>query len=204
MDEFPEFDRRVIESLRQPLEDKVVTIARAKGTEEFPANFILIAAMNPCPCGNFGTSKRCTCSAGSLDKYRKKLSGPIVDRIDLWVHVDQIEHRKLLDNKKIEGDSSTEVKKRVVKARALQTERYKKLKNIRTNSDLSAKAITEIISLSEKVKETLELAAKKLDLSPRAFHRTIKVARTIADLEGAENIEETHILEAVSFRKKVD
>ena len=204
MDEFPEFDRRVIESLRQPLEDKVVTIARAKGTEEFPANFILIAAMNPCQCGNFGTSKRCTCSAGSLDKYRKKLSGPIVDRIDLWVHVDQIEHRKLLDNKKIEGDSSTEVKKRVVKARALQTERYKKLKNIRTNSDLSAKAITEIISLSEKVKETLELAAKKLDLSPRAFHRTIKVARTIADLEGAENIEETHILEAVSFRKKVD
>ena len=205
LDEFPEFDRRVIESLRQPLEDKLVTIARAKGTEEFPANFILIAAMNPCPCGNFGTSKRCTCNPGSLDRYKKKLSGPIVDRIDLWVHVDQIEHKKLLDNSKETGaETSAEVKKRVAQARKMQSVRFKGLKNIRTNSDMNAKALSELIPLSEKVKETLELAAKKLDLSPRAFHRTIKVARTIADLEGVENIEEVHILEAVSFRKKVD
>lgn len=203
LDEFPEFDRRVIESLRQPLEDKVISIARAKGTEEFPANFILIAAMNPCPCGNFGTSKPCTCSPGSLDKYKKKLSGPIVDRIDLWIHVDQVEHKRLLDTEKGTEESSKTIKERVCVAQKIQTTRFKGIdKTIRANSDMDAKTLTQCINLTDRVKKTLELAAQKLDLSPRAFHRTIKVARTIADLSSTKEISEDHILEAISFRKR--
>lgn len=203
LDEFPEFDRRVIEALRQPLEDNVVSISRARGSETFPANFILVAAMNPCPCGNYGTSKVCTCTPGSLDKYKRKLSGPLVDRIDLWSHVDQIEHTQLLSPKSGLEDTSPTIRVRVERARKRQVERFAQLpKSIRTNADMGAKEIRTLIPLEASVQTTLESAAKRLNLSPRSFHRVIKVARTIADLSDSDAIPESAILEAISYRRK--
>jgi magnesium chelatase family protein len=203
LDEFPEFDRRVIEALRQPLEDNVVSISRARGSEIFPANFILVAAMNPCPCGNFGTSKTCSCTPGSLDKYQRKLSGPLVDRIDLWVHVDQIPHDELLEARDASTHVSSQIRERVKDARTRQANRYAQLsRNIRTNADLGARELETHALLTPPAKDMLQSAAKRLNLSPRSFHRVIKVARTIADLAGASDIDDAHILEAVSYRRK--
>ena len=200
LDEFPEFERRVIESLRQPLEDRVVSISRAKGSATFPANFILVAAMNPCPCGNFGTKKVCNCSPIMIDRYKKKLSGPIMDRIDLWVEVSDVAHDKL--TQKGSGTESKKVKGRVVKARNKQKSRFKKL-DIKTNSEMGAKEITNIIRLTDEVKSILNESAKKLDLSARSYHKMIKLARTIADLENSPEITEEHILEALQYRPKI-
>lgn len=200
LDEFPEFDRRVIEALRQPLEDRVVTVARAKGSETFPANFILIAAMNPCPCGNFGTSKRCTCTPHAQQQYARKISGPIVDRIDMWVRVDHIDHEKLLDGKK---ETSTEIVRRSVQeARDKQKKRFSGHPTMQTNSDLDAKTLTETLSVSEKARGTLDMAATKLNISPRTYHRVLKVSRTIADLASSDMIREEHVLEALHFRER--
>lgn len=203
LDEFPEFDKRVIESLRQPLEDGEVHIARSKGSERFPARFTLIAAMNPCPCGFRGDrEKPCTCSASSLEKYKKKVSGPIMDRVDLWIEVPRIPHELL--TKKEGGTSSTETRERVRAARALQKERFSKMRlAISSNSEIGAKALLSI-TLKEEVQETLLAAAKSLGLSPRAFHRIIRVARTIADLDASLYIERSHILEALSYRPRTD
>lgn len=201
MDEFPEFDKKVLESLRQPLEDKVVTVSRAKGSARYPANFILIATMNPCPCGNYNVKgKECVCSAVAIEKYRRKLSGPIVDRIDLWVEVSKIEYEKLTEERGLH-ESTEKIKPRVLKARKIQENRYKKLKN-KTNAEISSKDLIKEIKLSEKVKELLNESAKKLDLSARSYHRIIKLARTIADLEGVKDIEERHVLEALQYRPK--
>ncbi len=203
LDEFPEFDRRVIEALRQPLEDKKVTISRSKGTEIFPANFILVAAMNPCPCGNYGTDKECTCSAHALQQYRRKISGPIVDRIDMWIHVDNIEHRKLLADSN--AKNTKELGEMVAAAREKQTNRFKKYSNaIKTNSDMNAKAITDLMKLDKKVIDLLNTSAERLKISPRAYHRIIKVSRTIADLDNSEDIQEKHLLEALQYRQKLD
>ena len=200
LDEFPEFERRVVESLRQPLEDRVVSISRAKGSATFPANFILIAAMNPCPCGNFGTKKICNCSPISIDRYKKKLSGPIMDRIDLWVEVADVQHDKLTE--KGSGGESKEIRKRVIDAREKQKNRFNKLK-IKTNSEMGAKEITNIIQLSSEVKNILNESARKLDLSARSYHKIIKLAQTIADLENSAKIEGGHILEALQYRPKI-
>jgi magnesium chelatase family protein len=200
LDEFPEFDRRVIEALRQPLEDRVVTVARAKGSEVFPANFILIVAMNPCPCGNFGTSKHCTCTPHAQQQYARKISGPIVDRIDMWIRVDQIDHKKLLDTQK--GESTKQARDKVVRSRTIQNERFKNLPHITTNSDMDAKTITERIKLEQSTQTILDNAAQKLGLSPRSYHRIIKVSRTIADLEDSEHIQDNHVLEALQYREK--
>jgi magnesium chelatase family protein len=205
LDEFPEFDTKVLETMRQPLEEREISISRAKGTITFPANFILIAAMNPCPCGNHGSrTKECICRAGDLLKYQRKLSGPIMDRIDMWVEVSQINHADLSgrksDNQK---KSNPKIRERILAARIMQAERFAKLKRkIKTNSDMNSKDISNLIELSKEVKDVLDKSAIKLDLSARAYHRVIKLARTIADLEQKKEIELPHILEALQYRPK--
>lgn len=199
MDEFPEFDKKVIEALRQPLEDKVVTIARARGTATYPANFILIAAMNPCPCGYRGSkNKQCKCKPSDIMRYERKLSGPLIDRIDMWVEVSEIDHEKLLGKHK-SGEDSDKIRDRVVEARKIQIKREGK-----TNSELGAKNIGEKAKLTKNAEQILKASAKRLDLSARAFHRVIRLARTIADLDNSETVDEKHILEALQYRPKVN
>ena len=201
MDEFPEFERRVIESLRQPLEDKVISVARAKGTAHFPANVLLVAALNPCPCGNYGfRGKPCICTPNSLQRYRRKLSGPIMDRIDIWVEVDRIQPHEL-SMEGNGGEGSETFRNKVTRARKTQQERFKNLK-IRKNSEMNARELVSLVFLEKDAEKTLNLAAERLGFSPRVYHRMIKVARTIADLEGAEKISTKHILEAVEYRPK--
>jgi magnesium chelatase family protein len=201
MDEFPEFDKKVLESLRQPLEDRVVTVSRAKGSARYPAQFILIATMNPCPCGNLGTrGKECICSAQAIEKYRRKLSGPIMDRIDMWVEVSRVDYEKLTEDRNLH-EGTNKIKPRVIKARNIQEKRYKNLK-IKTNSEISSKDLVTKLKLSESVKNILNESAKKLDLSARSYHRVIKLARTIADLDNSKEIKEGHVLESLQYRPK--
>jgi magnesium chelatase family protein len=205
LDEFPEFDKKVLETLRQPLEEREISISRARGSITFPANFILIAAMNPCPCGNFGSkTKECICRAVDLLKYQRKISGPIMDRIDMWVEVSQINHADL-SGRKIDHQqkNNSKIRARIALARLKQKERFIKLKRkVKTNSEMNSKDIANLIELSNDVKKTLDQSAVKLALSARAYHRTIKLARTIADLEQKEEIELPHILEALRYRPK--
>ncbi len=203
LDEFPEFDTRVIETLRQPLEERSITVSRARGSVKYPAHFCLVATMNPCPCGNYGiVGKECICSAHDIDRYKRKLSGPIVDRIDLWVEVSKVDHEKLTD-KRDAKEETRNIKPRVERARKIQVERWKKAGlDIQTNAELSAKDLSAHIELSDKVKNILNMSAKRLDLSARAYHRIIKLARTIADLDESGEIEENHILEALQYRPK--
>ncbi len=204
LDEFPEFEKRVIESLRQPLEDNIVSISRAKGTASFPSNFILVAAMNPCPCGNLGNKqKACICRPSDLDRYKRKLSGPIMDRIDLWVSVGNVDYKKLSEVG--DGEKSEWIKKRVEKARGIQRERFSKLdKNIKTNSEMSVRDLSDTVKLKEEVRNLLDESAEKLALSARAYHRVIKIARTIADMDNSEEVDSKHILEALQYRPKVN
>ena len=203
MDEFPEFERRVVEALRQPLEDRVVSISRAKGSAVFPANFILIAAMNPCPCGNYGVrGKECNCNPSNLLRYQRKISGPIIDRVDMWVEVGQIDHNKLSDEK-FRGESTENIRKRVLAARTIQTDRFKNAGlNIKTNSEMGARDIDKMIHLKPDVSNLLNASAAKLGLSGRAYHRVMKLARTIADLNGKSDIENSHLAEALQYRPK--
>jgi len=207
MDEFPEFDRRVIESLRQPLEEKSISIARAKGSATFPANFILIAAMNPCPCGNYGSHKECSCMPATLARYQRKMSGPIMDRIDMWIPVAHIAHDKL--SEKRDHDETDVIKQNVLRARQIQEQRFNPStssgqeiakRKVRTNSDMNSRELTHYVPLEEIVRKELNKAAANLDLSPRAYHRVIKLARTIADLDDSDEVEKNHILEAIRYR----
>ena len=204
LDEFPEFEKRVIESLRQPLEDNIVSISRAKGSAIFPSNFILVAAMNPCPCGNAGSKqKACICKPSDLDRYKRKLSGPIIDRIDLWVSVGNVDYKKL--GGEGNGEKSEGIKERVTKAREIQKERFKKFgKKITANSEMNVKDLSTMVKLSNQVRNLLDDSAERLGLSARAYHRVMKIARTIADLENSENVEANHILEAIQYRPKVN
>src|SRR3990167_5545532 len=203
LDEFPEFEKRVIESLRQPLEDNIVSISRAKGSAIFPSNFILVAAMNPCPCGNTGNKqKACICKPSDLDIYKRKLSGPIIDRIDLWVSVANVDYKKL--GGEGTGERSERIKARVITARENQKNRFKKLgRDITTNSEMNVKDLSSMVKLSKEVREILDESAERLALSARAYHRVIKIARTIADLENSPEVEANHILEAIQYRPKV-
>jgi magnesium chelatase family protein len=201
LDEFPEFDRRVIEALRQPLEDRKISISRSKESAIFPANFILIAAMNPCPCGKYGTGSACHCPQSQIDKYKRKISGPIVDRIDMWIRVPKIDHVTLSEkNKAREG--SAEIRKRVENARVTQQKRFFE-KNINLNSEMNVKHLDEF-PLKKEVSDLLNLSAAKLDLSPRSYHRVIKLSRTIADLDGSLDIKEEHLLEALQYRPGIE
>ena len=201
MDEFPEFERRVIESLRQPLEDKVIAVARAKGTAHFPANVLLVAAMNPCPCGNYGfRGKPCICTPAALQRYRRKMSGPIMDRIDIWVEVDRIAPHEL-GSTGVTGEESKIFREKVSRARKIQANRFRD-KKITKNGEMSARDLVTTILLEKEVEKILNLAAERLGFSPRVYHRMIKVARTIADLESSDKILPEHILEAVEYRPK--
>ena len=202
MDEFPEFDKRVLEALRQPLEDRVVSVSRAKGSITFPANILLVGAMNPCPCGNLGNPKKeCVCNPYQVERYARKISGPITDRVDLWVDVDPVEHEKLADEAPT-GEHSNEIQQRVIKARTMQEKRFSNTR-LSTNSEMSARDIQTFCKLAPPVGTILMRAAKQFNLSARAYHRVIKIARTIADLAGSNGVESNHILEAVQYRPKV-
>jgi magnesium chelatase family protein len=202
LDEFPEFDRRVIEALRQPLEDRIVSVSRARGSAQFPANVILVTAMNPCQCGNWGSEKICTCQPNQLLNYQRKLSGPIIDRIDMWLEVGKVDYKKLSDNE-LSGEVSDTVRARVSKAREKQLKRFAKT-TINLNGDMGVRELKNLIPLSIEVKELLNNMAKTYELSARSYHRMIKLARTIADLSGGENehINTNHIIEAFSYRPK--
>lgn len=204
LDEFPEFDKRVIESLREPLEEGFVSISRAKGTEKFPAKFILVAAMNPCPCGYWGDkTKPCVCPPASLIKYQRKISGPILDRIDIAIEVPRLEHKQLSDKHAKDLTAVRKMEERIASARVHQTKRFAKTKHPhRLNSEMGVRDLETLVPLSEQVKERLNAVAKQLDLSARAYHRTIKLARTIADLDESRFVEERHILEALQYRPK--
>ncbi len=201
LDEFPEFSVQSLEALRQPLEDKIVTISRASGTLTFPANFILVAAMNPCKCGYLGDSdKECTCTQIEIMRYQKKISGPILDRIDLLVNVSKVKNDDFFKDKTEE--SSENVRKRVQNAKNLQEERFKKIK-IHSNSDMGQKDLKQILVLDEESKDLLRKAMEKLNLTARSYYRVLKVSRTIADLEQSEKIHKSHIQEALSFRVSI-
>lgn len=204
LDEFPEFEKRVLESLRQPLEDNIVSISRAKGSAVFPSNFILVAAMNPCPCGNTNSKQKiCICRPSDLDRYKRKLSGPIMDRIDLWVSVGNVDYKKLSGEG--DGEKNDKIKSRVISAREIQKNRFKKWsRDINTNSEMNVKDLSNIIKLKGEVRDLLDNSAESLGLSARAYHRVIKIARTIADLENEEEINQNHILEAIQYRPKVN
>ncbi len=198
LDELPEFNKNTLEVLRGPLEDRSVLISRANGNYEYPANFMLIASMNPCPCGYYGSNeKQCTCSSKDIEKYMHKISGPLLDRIDIQVEVNCIEYKRISTINKEE--TSEEIKRRVNKARKIQEERYKKY-NIFSNSELSPSLMEKYCQVDEECKKLLEKAFTRLNLSTRAYNRILKVGRTIADLEGRENINKNDIAEAIQYR----
>ena len=198
LDELPEYKRSALEALRQPLEDGVITISRAGGTVTYPASFMLCASMNPCPCGHYGSKKRrCTCTPNDIRKYRAKISGPLLDRIDIQVEVDGVEYEDLV-RESLE-ESSADVKARADRARRIQRERFEG-SNVNTNAEMGEKESREYCKLDKECEEVLREAFDSLHLSARARSRILKVARTIADLELSENITPEHLYEAISYR----
>jgi magnesium chelatase family protein len=199
LDELPEFKRTVLEVLRQPLEDRVITISRAKFTVDYPASFMLIASMNPCPCGFHNhPEKECMCSTGMVQKYLNRISGPLLDRIDIHIEVVPVNYDKLSDTRNIE--TSSVIRERVVKARAIQAERFKSMKGIYSNSQMSSSMQRKFCHLDESGGRLLKTAMDIRGLSARAYDRILKVARTIADLDNLENINAEHISEAINYR----
>ncbi|MFH1142784.1 MAG: YifB family Mg chelatase-like AAA ATPase [Candidatus Uhrbacteria bacterium] len=202
MDEFPEFPRHVLETLRQPLEDGSITVARAAGTFTFPAKFMLVAAMNPCPCG-YATDpdKQCTCTPTRVVKYRKKISGPLLDRIDIWIEVPKVKTEKLLETSLAERSSI--IRERVQAARNIQQNRFHNL-NIVTNNEMSLEMIEQYCQLDQVGTDLIRCAINSKHLSARAYTRVLKIARTIADLESLEQITTKHLSEALQYRPNID
>lgn len=198
LDELPEFNKNTLELLREPLEDKFVTISRLNMAITYPCNFIFVASMNPCPCGYYGSNdKECNCKPDQIKKYRNKISGPLLDRIDLHIEVESVKYEKLESKEKVE--TSEEIRKRVNNARKIQLKRYKKYP-IFSNSELTPQLVEEHCKLDLESKKILENAFDRLGLSARAYGRILKVARTIADLEGTEKIQVRHLAEAIQYR----
>jgi magnesium chelatase family protein len=198
LDELPEFPRRVLESLRQPMEDKFVTISRANGSLTFPANFMLVGARNPCPCGYNGDLVReCSCSHSAIDRYNRRLSGPLLDRIDIHIDVPHIDYEKLSGNRR--GDTSLVIRGRVNSARLRQESRFQG-QGLLNNSEMGPVEIREVCRLNQDGRSLMRSAMKQLQLSARAYHRTLKLSRTIADLDGSEGIEVVHLAEALQYR----
>lgn len=199
LDEFPEFDRRVIESLREPLEEHKITISRSGGSVSYPCSVVLVAALNPCPCGKKGSDEECVCLPSSLVNYQKKLTGPIMDRIDMWVYVDKVNY-KTLDQKNREGVQTKKAREEIKMAKQTQQERFKEEK-INKNAEMSARDIDKYIELKEEERDILHTASQNLSLSPRGYHRILKCARTIADVSGSKKILKDHILEAIQYKE---
>ena len=201
LDELPEFGQNVLEVLRQPLEDKVVTISRAQGTITYPANFMLVAAMNPCPCGFWGDPvKECSCSAMAIARYQKRISGPLLDRIDIHVEVPRVDYEKLADKRNVENSQT--VRARVQAARERQLQRFSGTK-LTCNAEMGPSEVREFCQTDASGEKLLKAAMQQLHLSARAFHRVLKLARTIADLAGSEMIAANHVAEAIQYRPRV-
>lgn len=217
LDELPEFGPRVLEVLRQPIEDKVVTIARAQGSLTFPANFMLVAAMNPCPCGYYGDQvKACTCAAGMITKYQKRISGPLLDRIDIHIEVPRVEYDRLSDQRL--GEPSSSIQMRVETARDIQRTRFAQISAgqrdvlggsitsagpLVCNADMRPAEVRQFCRLQDEGQNLMRAAMSQMNLSARAYHRILKIARTIADLAGSEEIQSPHLAEALQYRPKL-
>jgi len=199
LDELPEFPRTVLEVMRQPLEDRIITISRAKFTVEYPANFMLVSSMNPCPCGYYNhPDKDCVCTPGNIQRYMNKISGPLLDRIDIHIEVVPVSYDELSASESKENSEA--IRERVIKARERQSERYADYESIHANAQMSSRMIREYCEINEAGKNLLKKAMENLGLSARAYDRILKVARTIADLEGTENIQSFHLAEAIQYR----
>ena len=201
LDELPEYKRSALEVMRQPLEDRHITVARTKETVDYPASFMLVAAMNPCPCGHYGENNPahpCTCTPAQVHRYMSKISGPLLDRIDIQCEIEAVPYDQLRDTQP--GESSAVMRARVLKARAVQNERFKHSRLVHCNAMMNAKMVRQYCALDAECDKLLEFTMTKLGLSARAYDRILKVARTIADIEGAENIGKQHLLEAISYR----
>ena len=201
LDELPEFPRYVLESLRQPLEDRKITVSRASGSLTFPAQFILFAAQNPCPCGFLGSKIRnCVCMPGQIAKYKRRISGPLLDRIDIYLEVPAVEVDKLV---KVEAsEDSSSIRERIKKARQIQHNRFKG--RILTNSEMTNSDIRQFCAVTEEGLELLKMAISSLNLSARGYHRVLKLSRTIADLAMSESIATEYVAEALQYRLRED
>ncbi|MBI2288475.1 MAG: YifB family Mg chelatase-like AAA ATPase, partial [Chloroflexi bacterium] len=200
LDELPEFGHSLLETLRQPLEDKVITISRAQGSVSFPANFMLVGAMNPCPCGYYGDPfRQCTCPPSLVARYQRRISGPLIDRVDIFVEVPHIDYEKLADDRL--GEKSEKAQARVLKARAIQSERFHQTR-LTCNAEMTPTEVREFCQVEDSAQSLLKMAMKQLYLSARAFHRVLKLGRTIADLDNSPIIKAHHLAEAIQYRPR--
>jgi len=199
LDELPEFNKSTLEVLRQPLEDRKITISRAKYTVEYPCSFMFVASMNPCPCGYYGDpTHHCVCTPGQISRYLSKISGPLLDRIDIHCEIQAVPFAQLSQMKP--GEPSAVIRERVIKARNIQTERFKTFKGVHSNSQMTERMLHEFAEPDAASLDMLRMAMERLKLSARAYSRILKVARTIADLAGSEKVESVHIAEAIGYR----